>query len=208
MSCRANHLPHSTMVTGEDTLLSWWNVASRGPRAYGYVLLVVLTFSRSTLFSAHPSLSSPSLLKVPRHVFGDTAQNCIVASSLVACAPASPAVHGGLLDCTFFPRFTRGNYGIFLWFILAPCSRYPVTIRFGIIFAHIHQRCSRRFRRLQSCTQTVARCRRTVGQREQTLSGTTANMVVRFRAFSWCTESVERRLPGPRGGLELFIVFA
>ena len=44
MSCRTNHLPHSTMVTGEDTLLSWWNVASRGPRAYGYVLLVVLTF--------------------------------------------------------------------------------------------------------------------------------------------------------------------
>ena len=149
MSCRTNHLPHSTMVTGEDTLLSWWNVASRGPRAYGYVLLVVLTFSRSTLFSAHPSLSSPSLLKVPRHVFGDTAQNYIVASSFVACASSSPTVHGGLLDCTFYSSVYQGK----LWYfsvvpscssstrrgqspVVTPCSRNPVTIRFGFI-SHI-----------------------------------------------------------------------
>ena len=197
MSCRTNHLPHSTMVTGEDTLLSWWNVASRGPRAYGYVLLVVLTFSRSTLFSAHPSLSSPSLLKVPRHVFGDTAQNYIVASSFVACASSSPTVHGGLLDCTFYSSVYQGKLWYFFcgFFLLLFDAKRSVSRchtllaessydTIWVYFAHFHQRCARRFRRLQSCTQTVARCRRTLGQREQTLSGTTANMVVRFRAFS------------------------
>ena len=129
MSCRTNHLPHSTMVTGEDALLSWWNVASRGPRAYGYVLLVVLTFSRSTLFSAHPSLSSPSLLKVPRHVFGDTAQNYIVASSFVARASSSPTVHGGLLDCTFYSSvYQEKLWYFFLWFLFAPLRREEVSL--------------------------------------------------------------------------------
>ena len=90
----------------------------------------------------------------------------------------------------FIPRFIRGNFGIFFcgfFLLLFDAKRSvfrchtllteSVTIRFGFIFAHLHQRCVRRFRRLESCTQTVARCRRTLGQRKQTLSVTTANMV-------------------------------
>ena len=78
----------------------------------------------------------------------------------------------------------------FLWFLFAPVRREEVSLPLshpargirlrydlGCIFAHLYQRCARRFRRLQSCTQTVARCRPTLGQRKQTLSVTTANMV-------------------------------
>ena len=198
MSCRTNHLPHSTMVTGEDTLLSWWNVASRGPRAYGYVLLVVLTFffldvilcAPISLFAfvaesakARLRRHGPELHRWPHRLsLAPLPRLLFMAACWIALFYSS--VYQGKLwyfsVVSFCSCSTRRGQSP----VVTPCSRNPVTIRFGFIFAHFHQRCARRFRRLQSCTQTVARCRRTLGQREQTLSGTTANMVVRFRAFS------------------------
>ena len=95
-----------------------------------------------TLFSAHPSLSSPSLLKVPKHVFGDTAQNYIVASSFVACASSSPTVHGGLLDCTFYSSVYQGK----LWYfsrreeVSLPLSHPArgIQLRYDLgLFSHI-----------------------------------------------------------------------
>ena len=184
MSCRTNHLPHSTVVTGEDTLLSWWNVASRWPRAHGYVLLVALTFSRSTLFFAHPSLfafvAEGAKGRARRH--GPELHRCLIACRLLFCTAY----------CSWIAFFYSSVYQGKLWyffcvFLLLFDTQRSVSRCHTLLAESGYDTIWVQFRAFSSTVLTAflassklhadSGALQTVGQREQ-LSGTTADVVV------------------------------
>ena len=192
MSCRTNHLPHSSMVTGEDTLLSWWNVASRGPRA-----VRVCSPCRAHLFALDVILSTPISLfafvaesaKARPRRHGPERHRCLIACRLCSCLAYCLWRLAGLHFLILGLSVETIVY--FLWFLLAPVRREEVSLPLshparGIRLRYDLGSFSRIFINGAHGVSGVFKVSRRQWRvaNGQWARRSTANMVVRFRAFS------------------------